>query len=131
VSECGSLMTVRESKGRPFYGCTRVPDCTGTHGAHPDGRPLGTPADKATRKGRIEAHKLFDLLWQAEEKQKPKMTRAKAYAWLRRQMQLSETEAHFSRFSLGQCEEAMRLTKKHYPDVRSLWDKLADEDIFG
>ena len=130
--ECGAPMAIRESKGRPFYGCTRWPTCTGTHSAHPDGRPQGIPADKATRKARTDAHRFFDLLWKpGEHGQKPKMTRAKAYAWLRKHMQLSESEAHFSRFDQAQCEKAVTLIKRAYPEVRSIWDKLADDDIFG
>lgn len=127
--ECGAVMEVRRGiEGKPFYGCSTFPGCRGTHGAHPDGRPLGIPADKATRKARVEAHRFFDLLWKASEGQKPRMTRNQAYAWMRRKMKLSESEAHFSKFTLALCNECVRLIKESYPGVRTLWDRLADDD---
>lgn len=129
--DCGALMVLRGTK-QPFYGCSRWPACSGTHSAYPDGRPQGIPANKATREARKEAHSFFDLLWKpGEHGEKPKMTRAKAYAWLRRQMKLSESEAHFSRFDIGQCDEATRLVKLHFPEVKTIWDKLAEDDVFG
>lgn len=116
-------------EGRPFYGCSRFPECRGTHGAHPDGRPLGIPANKATRKARIEAHRFFDLLWKPAEGQKARMTRSQAYSWMRKKMKLTETEAHFSKFTQEQCETCVRVIKAAYPGVRTLWDRLADDDF--
>ncbi len=66
--ECGARMTLRESslfkdkKGNNtlWYQCT---ECPSRHGAHPDGSPLGFPADKKTQQARIRAHKVFDKLW--------------------------------------------------------------------
>jgi len=128
--ECGRAMVVRANKdGRPFYGCFYFPECRGTHGAHPDGRPLGIPADKATRKARIEAHRYFDMLWQPQDGQKARMTRPKAYAWMRKMMSLTETEAHFGKFNLAQCERLIRVVKHNFPGVRSLWDRLGDDDF--
>lgn len=40
-SECSGSMTLRNSRYGFFYGCSRFPDCRATHGAHPDGQPLG------------------------------------------------------------------------------------------
>ena len=64
-AECGSEMVLRKSLKykSPFYGCSRFPECRGTHGAHPDGRPLGVPANKETKEWRIKAHDAFDTLW--------------------------------------------------------------------
>ena len=49
---------IRNSRFGNFYGCSRYPVCQNTHGAHPDGTPLGKPANKATREARIG---LFDI----------------------------------------------------------------------
>lgn len=114
-------------EGKPFYGCSRYPDCRGSHGAHLDGRPLGVPADKETRKARIEAHRFFDMLWKPSEGQKPRMTRPQAYAWMRKKLRLTESEAHFSKMGLDQCAEVVRLIKVHYPGVRTYWDRLNDD----
>jgi len=36
----------------PFFGCSRFPDCRGTHGATKYGEPLGTPGNKECREAR-------------------------------------------------------------------------------
>lgn len=46
--ECGALMRLRKSRFGLFYGCTRYPYCKASHGAHPDGAPLGVPVNKAS-----------------------------------------------------------------------------------
>lgn len=128
--DCGSLMACRPNKeGKPFYGCSRYPECRGTHGALPDGRPVGIPADKATRKARIEAHKFFDMLWKAEDGKAPRMTRNKAYSCLRKKMKMSETEAHFGKFDLKTCQKVVAVVKKEFPGVRTLWDRLGESDF--
>ena len=66
--ECGSWMVLKHTSkyqykngdDRPFFGCSRFPDCDATHGAHPDGRPLGTPATKVIKKQRMATHDLMD-----------------------------------------------------------------------
>lgn len=66
--ECGSPMVLRvtskfktkDGQPRKFYGCSRWPKCDATHGAHPNGEPLGVPADKETKQWRIKAHESFD-----------------------------------------------------------------------
>lgn len=63
--ECGAPMRLRMPSGfgNVWYGCSTFPKCRGSHGAHPDGTPLGVPANAATKKARIEAHAWFDQLW--------------------------------------------------------------------
>ena len=58
--ECDSKMSLRRSKYGLFYGCSTWPACPGTHGAHPDGTPLGVPATQAVKQLRIRAHELLD-----------------------------------------------------------------------
>lgn len=102
-AQCGSPMRLRYSRkhDRHFYGCTSWPDCDGTHGAHPDGRPLGKPADKVTKSARMRAHEAFDQLWKGDA---PLMTRAQAYSWLEAYFDLDEGEGHIGRFTKEQCE---------------------------
>lgn len=59
---CGARMKLKYSKKykKHFYGCEKWPDCRNTHGAHPDGRPLGKPADKETRDLRRMLHIALD-----------------------------------------------------------------------
>lgn len=100
--DCGSRMRLRNSRYGLFYGCTRFPACKATHGAHPNGKPLGVPADEATKRFRIEAHSYFDRLWMREHG--GWMRRGEAYAWMRETMSMSAEEAHIGRFTIAQCK---------------------------
>ena len=78
------LRVVDEETGRKLYllwSCPRYPVCSCVHSAHPDGRPMGTPANAATRRARHQAHRVFDQLWQATDFGRL-MTRDDAYRWL-------------------------------------------------
>lgn len=106
--ECGAIMMLREVvfDGRKcrFYGCVNWPLCDGSYGAHPDGSPLGIPANAATKTARIRAHDAFDRLWKSG-----RMTRNQAYVWLRRRMNLTFAEGHIGRFDAEQCERLIVL----------------------
>jgi ssDNA-binding Zn-finger/Zn-ribbon topoisomerase 1 len=99
--ECGSPMRLLESrKFGKFYGCTRWPDCKGTHGAHQKtGKPLGIPANADTKKMRILAHEAFDTLWKEGD-----MKRKDAYKWMQETLSLSSEDAHISKFDIETCE---------------------------
>ena len=100
--ECESTMVLRKySKYGPFYGCSTYPKCLASHGTHPDGAPLGIPADRITKRARIEAHKVFDQLW----KDNGPMTRKDAYSWLRRQMKMTKEECHIGKFDEESCNK--------------------------
>jgi len=98
--ECGETMVLRESKFGLFYGCSAFPKCKAAHGAHKDGKPLGIPADKMTKKARMDAHEVFDQLWKGKH-----MARGEAYQWMQEAMEMTEEEAHIGRFDADQCEE--------------------------
>lgn len=98
--ECGSGMVLRNSKFGLFYGCASFPKCKATHGAHKDGKPLGVPADKQTKRARIDAHEVFDQLWKGKH-----MSRSAAYEWMQEAMEMTEEEAHIGRFDADQCED--------------------------
>lgn len=99
-------MALRNSRFGQFYGCTTFPICKGTHGAHPDGRPMGIPADKETRDARVKAHAAFDTLWKTNL-----MKRTDAYRWVRKAMDLPADKAHISMFSKAQCALLCALIK--------------------
>jgi ssDNA-binding Zn-finger/Zn-ribbon topoisomerase 1 len=61
-----------------FYGCTKWPNCSGTHKAHPDGRPCGEPGTKDIKDARVRVHGLLNLIWDYSNKK----SRSKMYAWL-------------------------------------------------
>jgi ssDNA-binding Zn-finger/Zn-ribbon topoisomerase 1 len=129
--ECGLPMRLRTSKHGLFYGCTGYPTCKACHGAYNDGRPKGTPGDKDTRRARVFAHRIFDRLWKKTGEEKARMTRAQAYAWMRKALKLSESEAHIGMLTTEQCQKLVAAIYKKFPGVRNVWDKLAgDKDLF-
>jgi ribonuclease HI len=83
---CGSPMVLRETtritykdgRARKFYGCSRWPACAETHGADPDGKPLGVPATQEVRTLRHEVHVLATRIWDWDDKAQRKAM----YAWL-------------------------------------------------
>jgi len=113
--ECGGVMVLRNSKFGLFYGCRNFPDCRAAHGAHPDGTPLGIPADKPTKVERCATHVLFDRLWRGSP---AFMSRYQAYAWMQKMMGLSPEEAHIGRFTMEDCARFRALLLEHFPSVR-------------
>jgi ssDNA-binding Zn-finger/Zn-ribbon topoisomerase 1 len=101
-------MVLRSSKYGLFYGCTDFPRCKAAHGAHEDGRPLGVPANKQTKRARIRAHEVFDQLWKDRH-----MSRSEAYSWMQKAMGLSEGDAHIGRFTEDQCDELETKVEEH------------------
>jgi len=103
-AECGGEMILRDSEHGLFYGCTNFPRCDGTHTAHKQtGKPMGIPADKSTKRWRMAAHGVFDVLWKGKV-----MTRHQAYAWLAETMEMSHEEGHISRLDKYQCKVVIR-----------------------
>jgi ssDNA-binding Zn-finger/Zn-ribbon topoisomerase 1 len=74
---CHGQLLLREGKYGPYYGCENYPDCEGSSGAHPDGRPLGRPSVREEKDAKILAHKLFD-----EWRKRTGITRTESYKWL-------------------------------------------------
>lgn len=81
-----------------IYLCKNYPKCTGRVGCHPDGRPLGTLADDATRAARRKTHAIFDRIWQEKH-----MTRGEAYTGLAKFLGLRE--AHIGESDVEQCRK--------------------------
>lgn len=106
---CGALMALEQTqrfrypdgRARWFWRCETAA-CDGIHGAHPDGRPLGTPADNETRAARIEAHDaLSDLMAVCG------LGKDEAYLWMQSAMKMTARAAHIGRMDLAQCRTLM------------------------
>jgi hypothetical protein len=116
--DCGQPMRLRHRPayhdGSPWwYVCVGWAKCGNTHGAHSaDGRPLGTPADAATRKARVDAHAALDSLWRGDG---APLTRGGAYRWLQRVMGLSEGDAHVGRMTADQCRAVIVAVRRDWP----------------
>lgn len=115
--ECGGEMVLRESHkyNRPFYGCINFPQCRATHGAHPDGKPLGIPGDAETKRWRMAAHDALDPLWgRDEEKLHPqirKRYRRSVYWWLGEMLGIHNIKehCHIGLFNVEQCQQVIAL----------------------
>lgn len=97
-------MELAESRFGKYFSCSRFPHCRETHGAHPDGRPLGVPATKETRSWRVRAHEAFDRLWKGSDK---RMTRSAAYDHMQKLLNMTAEEAHIGNFEIEQCYDLM------------------------
>jgi len=129
--DCGAKMLLKESRYGLFYGCQRFPECTCAHGAHPDGTPLGKPANKATRLARKKLHELFDQLWNKADKElfpvseinegsKKRIlysARWRAYLWLSVYMGQTFDETHIGMFTIEQCQKAEKIIAIKKPDA--------------
>lgn len=107
LRKSNKVFNLRSLKYPYFWGCSRFPECRGTHGAHPDGRPLGVPANKETREWRIKAHASFDTLWKCSQ---ITMTRKKAYKLLGEK--LRKGEVHIEESSIAECQEIIRASEE-------------------
>lgn len=93
---------------KKFWYCE---PCKAWVGCKPNGsQPLGTLANQELRKFRIDAHKVFDPLWQATDSVFE--TRDDAYQWLAEQMGLAFQRTHFAMFNTHQCEQAISIVTK-------------------
>lgn len=107
--DCGEPMDLIWTRTRKMYRCSRYPACRVTHAAHPDGVPVGTPADAETRKLRMQAHAEFDKLWQGP---KATMLRDQAYSWMGFVMGLTREQAHIGKMDADQCRTLIAKVQK-------------------
>ncbi len=114
--EFGAVMKLRHrrSDGSPFWGCERFPLCKATHGAHPDGKPLGIPGTPEVKAARRRAHEAFDRLWKEGG-----MRRDGAYKWLADAMGLSAEAGHIGAFDVKQCERVVSLSTAKLEGIRT------------
>lgn len=108
--ECSGRLEYRARGqfGRPWYACEHWPQCRGAHGAHPDGTPLGKPANAETRAARVRAHDAFDALWKPGGERKRGARRRRAYARLDTFLRVPPgAHAHIGNMTLAECEQVI------------------------
>lgn len=105
--DCGARMILRDSKFGKFYGCSQYPSCKGTHGAHPDGTPLGIPADAATRKSRMSAHAALEDIKSAYG-----WTTNDTYRWLSKNMGMPRDDVHIGVFTKDECDYVVSICQE-------------------
>ncbi len=118
--ECASPMSLRKDQFGIRYLCS-AEGCRGSHGAHPDGSPLGTPAKAVVKRARIEAHDTFDRLWKGGP-----LTRSQAYSWMERALGLGPGEGHIGRFDSATCRRLEDACVREFPSLFPLRADLPD-----
>ena len=113
---CGSMVNLRSADGiykenaagTKLYVCSRYPDCDAYVRVVPGtNTPIGSMANGSLRALRSEAHKHFDLLFQAGL-----MTRNEAYIWLAAKLQAPLSKAHIGHLSEYYCKQVIEESKK-------------------
>lgn len=105
--ECSSRMRLRRSRYGLFYGCSTWPRCNSTHGAHPEGKPLGTPATSEVKQLRIDAHSLLDK----------RFGRKGYFSFLQKTLSLTKEEAHVAKLNKRQLEVVIETLKGGYDKI--------------
>lgn len=110
--ECGSPMEIvfsnrfryRNGTPRIFYRCYKHPECKGSHGAHPNGAPLGKPANKETRDLRRKLHEQLDkkFPW------KFKRGRIQTGSWLKKN---NFGDGHVAHMNADECRSALQILR--------------------
>jgi len=109
--DCGDSMALMKDRIFVGYKCRSL-NCRGSHASHPDGSPMGVPADARTRKARILAHEALDRVWRTK-----KMTRDRAYVWMSQELGLSKKECHIGSFDVSTCAKLIQKVRGHFPDL--------------
>jgi hypothetical protein len=105
---------------KKFWHCESCKAWVGCH----DGTdvPLGRLANAALRHAKMEAHAVFDPLWRAKiaKTGMPKgRARAKAYAWLSRQLGTPPEKTHIGMFDEATCRRVKDVCWPHFERLRS------------
>ena len=90
---------------KKFYYCKPCDAITGCHKGTET--PLGTLANKPTRKARTAAHAVFDEVWKSKA-----MSRSDAYVWLASQLKLTAEQCHIGMFDSKTCWAAVEAVKQ-------------------
>ena len=100
---CGGTAILRDasfvygthSHGGQVYVCSHYPSYNSYVGVHPGTKiPKGTLANRELRQKRIQAHRIFDQIWQQGILSKPE-----AYRWVADKFCLTDKQAHIGQFS--------------------------------
>ena len=93
----------RAKDGEHLWICSRYPACDSYVSVHKsNNEPLGSLANKALRRKRIDAHRVFNQLSDSGM-----MNRGQSYKWLQAKFALNSRRAHIGKFSEYMCDEVI------------------------
>lgn len=97
-----------------FWEC---PICLARVGCHPKTwNPLGTLAGPELRALRGKVHRALDKQWRMADPRNRAKSRRKAYAWLAKELGISEDECHVGLFDRERCKAAFLVLKEKRAD---------------
>jgi hypothetical protein len=103
------------SSGQDYGPAWVCPKCRAFCGCHPGtSRPLGVPADAATRMFRSDAHKHFDRIWRAKMVRQgisKSEARGAGYKWLGQQLGIPASQCHIGMMNTEQAKAVAALCK--------------------
>lgn len=89
--------------------------CWGYVGCHKDTlKPLGTPADKETRRAREAAHAAFDPLWQKRQRLSGlsrSVACGRGYKWLAGQLGIERKDCHIGQMDAATARRVVEVCK--------------------
>lgn len=89
-----------------YWDCRPCDAYCGTHANSPRHAPLGAPANKPLRLLRHRVHLAFDPIWR-----RGTMRRFDAYAWLARQLGMTQKKCHVGFFNEDQATRALEILR--------------------
>ena len=111
-----SVIHGKKAKEKYLYICSRYPACDSYVGVHQKTlKPLGTLADKELRAKRIQAHQIFNRLWESGL-----MKKWQAYKWMEAKFGLNSEQAHIGKFSEYMCDELIALCVKSFQNSKQV-----------
>jgi len=106
------LWTHSDGSVRWWWLCS---SCWGYVGCHKDTlKPLGTPADKETRRAREAAHAAFDPLWQKRQRLSGlsrHVARGRGYKWLAAQLSIPPKECHIGHMNAATARRVVEICR--------------------
>lgn len=126
---CGKEAELKDSAivyGRSYgliWDCRPCDAYVGVHKSSPTHKPKGKLANRELRRLRIQAHSVFDPLWETG-----RMSRSDAYAFLARVLNLVVSQTHISWLTTEQCNKVIRLfsDRDSLDKAISEWESLPD-----
>lgn len=126
--DCGELMHLKEKPAhwsgtvRYAYICSRFPKCRGVMSAHPNGAPVGIPADAETRNARKLTHFAFDPLWKTISKGRDdNRWRERAYMYVAEKLGTDRERCHIGLLSIEACRAFYAVVNETQPWMIIKW----------
>lgn len=108
VLRSASVVHGQKASEEYLYVCSRYPACDSYVGVHKNSlKPLGTLAGKELRCKRMEAHRVFNRLWESGL-----MKKWQAYKWMEAKFGLNSKQAHIAKFSEYMCDELIAVSEQ-------------------